>query len=182
MAGDGIEDLFLSQNFFGTASDLTRDDGGRGLWLRGSGRGTFTAVDASITGVRLYGEQRGAALADFNHDGRVDLAVSQNNGATKLYVNNKAKRGLRVVLHGPPSNPDAVGAQIRVLYADGRSGPCRSVQAGSGYWSQDGAAQVLGLSEKPQALWIRWPGGKEQTVRLQENVWDLRVDLKDETK
>ena len=40
--GDGIEDLFLSQNFFGTASDISRDDSGHGLWLRGTGRGTFT--------------------------------------------------------------------------------------------------------------------------------------------
>src|SRR5437870_5924243 len=40
------------------------------------------------------------ALADFNHDGRVDVAVSQNGAATKLYLNQGAKRGLRVVLHG----------------------------------------------------------------------------------
>ena len=177
--GDGIEDLFLSQNFYGSASDLSRDDSGRGLWLRGNGNGTFSAMDASITGIKIEGEQRGAALADFNHDGRVDLAVSQNNAPTKLYINQRAKRGLRVVLNGPPANPDAVGAQMRVLYADGRAGPCRTIQAGSGYWSQDAAAQVLGCREEPVALWIRWPGGKEQTVRLENNVWNLRVDLKD---
>src|SRR5207244_8446215 len=135
--GDGIEDLFLSQNFFGTGSDLSRDDDGRGLWLRGSGSGTFTAVDAGITGVKIHGEQRGAALADFNHDGRVDLAVSQNNAPTKLYLNQRARRGLRVVLHGPPGNPDSVGAQMRLRYGAGRAGPVRSVEAGSGYWPPD---------------------------------------------
>src|SRR5262249_37166643 len=83
--GDGVEALFLSQNFFGTASDLSRDDNGRGLWLRGKGDGTFTAVDANISGIKIYGEQRGAALADYNRDGRVDLLVSQNHGPTKLY-------------------------------------------------------------------------------------------------
>ncbi|MSU35892.1 MAG: hypothetical protein EXS36_12470 [Pedosphaera sp.] len=173
--GDGIEDLFLSQNFFGTATDLSRDDGGRGLWLRGSGRGTFVAVDSSISGIRIDGEQRAAALADFNHDGRIDLAVAQNREATKLYVNKGAKRGLRVVLVGAVGNPSAIGAQMRVLYGDGLAGPCRSIQAGSGYWSQDGSTQVLGLPHSPRALWIRWPGGHEQTVPIEQQTWELRV-------
>ena len=71
---------------------------------------------------------------------------------------------------------------MRVLYASGRAGPGRTVQAGSGYWSQDGAAQVLGCAENPVALWIRWPGGKEQTVRVENSVWDLRVHFENETK
>jgi hypothetical protein len=186
--GDGREDLFISQNCFSavpenaSAEALSRNDGGRGLWLRGDGRGTFTAVDGSTTGIKIYGEQRGAALADFNHDGRVDLCVSQNSGTTKLYVNAGAKPGLRVTLRGAPGNPDAVGAQMRVVYANHRSGPCRSVTAGSGYWSQDAAAQVLGCAEEPVALWIRWPGGKEQTVPLEKGVWDVRVVFTDEKK
>lgn len=175
--GDGADDLFLGQNFFGSASDLSRDDGGRGLWLRGQGNGEFSAVDGSATGIKIYGEQRGSALADFNHDGRVDLAVSQNNGPTRLYVNQGARPGLRVTLEGRVSNPDGVGAQMRVLYGNGRSGPVRAVQAGSGYWSQDHSVQVLGLAETPEALWVRWPGGKEQTVRLPGAATDIRVKV-----
>jgi len=67
---------------------------------------------------------------------------------------------------------------MRVLYAGGRAGPCRSVQAGSGYWSQDGAAQVLGCALTPVALWIRRPDGEEQTVRVEPDLWDLRVEFK----
>ena len=164
--GDGVEDLFLSQNFFGTASDISRDDSGRGLWLLGKGDGTFTGLDASVSGVKILGEQRGAALADFNHDGKIDLVVSQNSSATKLYLNRGARQGLRVVLRGAPANPDGVGSQMRAVYANKRMGPCRTVQAGSGYWSQDAAAQVLGLIEPPAAVWVRWPGGTEQVVAV----------------
>ena len=110
--GDGTEDLFCSQNFFGAASDISRDDGGRGLWLRGNGDGTFVAMDATASGILVLGEQRGAALADFNQDGRTDLAVTQNGSATKLYANRGAKRGVRVVLKGPVANPDGVGALL----------------------------------------------------------------------
>jgi phage gp37-like protein len=40
-------------------------------------------------------------------------------------------------------------------------GPVREIQAGSGYWSQNGAVQVFGMSGTPTAVWVRWPGGKE---------------------
>lgn len=175
--GDGIEDLFVAQNFFGTASEHSREDAGLGLWLRGRGDGTFRAVDSAIAGISVHGEQRGTAVADFNHDGRADLAVSQNNAATRLFVNRGAKPGLRVGLAGPARNPQAVGAQMRVVYSGGRMGPVRSIQAGSGYGSQDGAVQVLGLKETPLALWIRWPGGKEQTLSLAPEALDLRLSF-----
>jgi len=179
--GDGVEDLFVSQNCFSaipentSAEALSRNDSGRGLWLRGNGNGTFKAVDGSETGIKIYGEQRGAAVADFDHDGRVDLCVSQNNGATKLYMNEGGKRALRVTVHSSAGNPDAVGAQIRLEFGDGRRGPTRSVTAGSGYWSQDSATQVLGFDAQPVAVWIRWPGGREERVQMDKQVWDVVV-------
>ena len=176
--GDGTEDLFCSQNFFGTATDMARDDNGRGLWLRGLGKGQFAGLESEATGVRVLGEQRGAALVDFNHDGRLDVAVSQNNGATQLYANRTAKPGLRVSLAGPAGNPDGIGAQLRLKRADGTLGPVRSVSAGTGYWSQDAATQVLSSAEPPVALWVRWPGGREQSLSLNGNERELRVEFK----
>ena len=53
--------------------------------------------------------------------------------------------------------------QIRIVYGN-RMGPVREVQAGSGYWSQNGAVQVFGISGAPTEVWVRWPGGSESRV------------------
>jgi hypothetical protein len=84
---DGNEDAFLAQNFFGPDPDSSCDDAGQGLLLRGDGHGNFTAVPASQSGIAIYGEQRGCAVCDFDHDGRLDLAVTQHGAATKLFRN-----------------------------------------------------------------------------------------------
>jgi hypothetical protein len=156
--GDGNEDLFLSQNFSPTTVGNPRYDAGRGLLLLGDGKGALSAASGAEPGIVVYGDQRGAASADFDRDGRVDLAVSQNGAATRLFHNRGAKPGLRVRLKGAVNNPDAIGAQLRVQYGD-RSGPVRAVTAGSGYWSQNGAVQVMGLSQTPTEISVRWPDG-----------------------
>jgi hypothetical protein len=120
--GDGCEDVFLSQNFFATEPETPRLDAGRGLWLRGDGTGKLTPVPGQESGVAIYGEQRGAALCDYDEDGRVDLVVTQNGAETKLYHNAGARPGLRVRLLGPAANRSGVGALVRLQFAD-HTGP-----------------------------------------------------------
>jgi hypothetical protein len=160
MNGDGSEDVFLSQNFFAVDGDTPRYDAGRGLWLAGDGQGMFRAVPGQTSGVKIYGEQRGSALCDYDADGRLDLVVAQNGAQTKLYKNVGAQPGLRVRLQGRPGNPDGIGAVIRLMDGD-RMGPAREVHAGCGYWSLDSAVQILRRASSPRAkLWVRWPGGR----------------------
>jgi hypothetical protein len=143
--------------------------------LRGDGKGKLAAVPGSVSGVKVYGDQRGAALADFDEDGRVDLVVSQNNGATKLYHNLGAKPGLIVRLAGPPGNPTAVGAQLRLI-SGSKPGPVREIHAGSGYWSQDSAVQVMAAAEPTMQIWVRWPGGKTTTSTVPAAAKAIEVD------
>jgi hypothetical protein len=53
MDGDGREDLFLAQNFFGAEPQTSRHDAGRGVWLKGDGRGDFVAVPGQESGVKV---------------------------------------------------------------------------------------------------------------------------------
>ena len=173
--GDGCEDIFLSQNFFANQPEVPRYDAGRGLLLRGDGTGKFVPVPGQESGIKVYGEQRGAAVADFDNDGRVDLVVTQNGAATRLFHNVTAKPGLRVRLAGPPGNPSGIGAQLRLLFGE-RSGPVREIHAGSGYWSQDSTTTVLATPETPSRLWVRWPGGKVTTTELPPGAREISVD------
>ena len=163
--GDGKEDLFLAQNFFPTEINTMRYDAGAGLLMLGDGHGNFRAQTVLASGIAVAGDQRGAAAADYDGDGRVDLAVSQNGAAMTLWHNRGAMPGVRVRLEGPASNPLGIGVQLRVV-AGAVRGAAREVHAGSGYWSMDAATQVLARPVGATAVWVRWPGGAEQTVPI----------------
>jgi len=176
--GDGTEDVFLTQNFFATDVATPRYDAGRSLLLLGDGTGGLEAVPGPRSGLVVYGEQRGAAYADFDGDGRLDLAVSENAAPTRLFKNRGATPGLRVRVVGPGGggNPTGIGTQLRLRYGEA-AGPVREIQAGSGYWSQNGAVQVLGRASEPTALWVRWPGGGEQTFPLARGQREIMVHM-----
>jgi enediyne biosynthesis protein E4 len=176
--GDGNEDVFLAQNFFATLHDASRYDAGRGLLLRGDGTGNFISVPGQESGMKIYGEQRGCAVADFDRDGRADLVVTQNGAATKLFRNAGAKPGVRVRLKGGETNPDGIGAAVRLFFGE-KAGPVREVRAGGGYWSQDSAVQVLAAPRTPTRVWIRWPGGKTAFKDIAPDAQELEIPVND---
>ena len=174
--GDGSEDLFLAQNFFDMRVEEPRLDAGRGLWLRGDGKGNFAAMSAQDSGVMIHGQQRGSAVGDFDEDGRPDLVVMQAGAETKLFRNERARPGLRVRLKGPPGNPAGIGATVGLKFGS-RTGPVREIHGGSGYWSQDSATVVLAMPENPTSIVVRWPGGKLTTTAVAAGAREMSISM-----
>ncbi|HTL54868.1 MAG TPA: CRTAC1 family protein [Candidatus Limnocylindrales bacterium] len=172
--GDGNEDLFVAQNFFEVQPQAVRCDAGRGVLVRGNGRGDFEAVPGQISGLTVYGDGRGAAVCDFDEDGRIDIAIGQNGAETRLFHNASAKPGLRVRLAGPLGNPDGIGTQLRPMFGK-RAGPLREIHAGGGYWSQDAAVQVFGTPEPTTGLWVRWPDGTTNVFDIVPGAREISV-------
>src|SRR5205814_8550122 len=93
-------------------------------------------------------------------DARLGLASYQHGAGARLLCDGGAELGHSVRVRGPSSNPDAIGEQVRLVYGD-RMGPVQEIQAGSGYWSENGALQVFGISGSVTGVWARWPAGGE---------------------
>jgi enediyne biosynthesis protein E4 len=141
--------------------------------LKGNGRGEFKALSGDESGVKIYGEQRGAAVCDFDNDGRLDLAVTQNGAQTKLYRNAAAKPGVRVILEGSDKNRDAVGAQIWLEQSDKKSA-LQEIQSGSGYLSQNSRVKII-PPLTPAQISVRWPGGVTSSTPLPINSNNLKI-------
>jgi hypothetical protein len=115
---------------------------------------------------------RGAALADFDNDGRVDLAVIHTNEPVSILRNEADTAGrhwLGIELAGK-DHRDVVGAKI-VLEANSRK-QTRFLQGGGSYASSSDRRHVIGLgtAECIDKLKVIWPNGKEQSFG------DLKLD------
>jgi hypothetical protein len=166
---DGNVDVFVAQNLFGLKQNV-RSDAGQGLLLLGNGTGEFLPQSAQQSGITVRGEGRATAFCDYDHDGRLDLVVTQNSASTYLYLNKHEDRGLRVVLN-------AVGASVRAQYHDGTFGPRNELHAGEGYWSQAGGGIVLGRAKEIKALEVRSPDGSVRTMPVAAGASEVQVQV-----
>lgn len=172
--GDGHEDVLLSQNFFAVRPEWHRMDAGRALLLVGDGRGGFQSVPGQTSGIKVYGEQRGAAWADYDGDRRLDVVITQNGAQTRLFRNRLAKPGFRVSVTGPKGNPDALGAFLRLQTPAG-SARANSVGGAAGYWSQAGTGILFGKPAEGATLEVVWPGGRREVHPLPSEADDVQV-------
>jgi hypothetical protein len=117
---------------------------------------------------------RGAAVGDFNQDGRIDLVVTALSAPAELWINDSPGNNhwLEVKLEGTKSNRDGIGARIRVV-AGGQT-QYSYVSTASGYASSSAGPLHFGLGSAKVAdeIEIRWPSG---TVQILKNVEADRI-------
>jgi hypothetical protein len=109
---------------------------------------------------------RGAAFADYDHDGDLDIVVTTNDGPAYLFRNDGGNRNhwICIRLVGRKSNRDGIGAVVRVVSKSGKQ--WNMVRSGSSYCSQSDLALTFGLGSDPavQAIEIEWPSGERQKL------------------
>lgn len=144
------------------------------------GNGKFEEVTASagspFSAPRVA---RGAAYADIDNDGDLDLLITTNAGPALLFRNDGGNRNhaLRLKLRGTTSNRDGIGAVVRVEYAGEKQ--WQMLRSGSSYLSQSELVLTFGLGEKTKVTSVRieWPSGRtdqltnvaaDQTVTVDE--------------
>ena len=162
---DGARDLFIANghvldNIQRYHADTTYAE--PKLMFRNTGHGIFQNVSEQLgSDFQLPRVSRGAAIADFDNDGDLDILVSNNGQPPQLLRNDggNSNHWLQIFLIGTRSNRDAVGARVKVtagdlvLY-DERKG-------GMSYQSAQDPRLHFGLGQRRtvEEVEIKWPSG-----------------------
>jgi len=157
---DGRDDLFLAKGNVDQMPGMAMADPNNLLMQNADG--TFTEA-ASEAGIATTERSRGAALADFDGDGRLDLLVSNRRAPIELYRNVTPDAGhwiaLDLRMDGP--NTQAVGARVTV------NGRAQQLTVGGGHASGQAGPLHFGLGDAAQAqVRVTWPDGRVSEVVL----------------
>jgi tetratricopeptide (TPR) repeat protein len=168
---DGFEDLFMVNGHVVDEVRLRNAPRAQPPQLfRNLGTGRFaemappagSGLDQALVG-------RGAAYADYDGDGDLDILVSQNQGPALLLRNDTPRQAhyLRVHLWGTQSNRDGIGAEVRVLRGD--QVLRQTVRTGRSYYSQNELPLTFGLGKDRRVARVEivWPSG---TVDVYQEV------------
>jgi len=138
--------------------------------FRNSGKGNFQEVTKSLgAAFSMPRVGRGAAYADINNDGRLDLLLSTNGGPAYLFVNEATggaalQKSIRLKLVGTKSNRDGIGAVTKV--SAGGDVQTEMLRSGSSYMSASELVLTFGLArhDKADSIEIRWPNGQVEKL------------------
>jgi len=138
--------------------DLLFENGGGGEFSDATAR-AGAALQATRVG-------RGLAVADFDHDGRLDVAISSLGRPAVLLRNTTSRTGNWISLRaqGSKSNARGMGATVRIT--TGSTVQVRELNNGASYLSANDVRLHVGVGNAKtiDRLEILWPGGHRQTL------------------
>ena len=147
-------------------NELIRSDGTwagyqRNTFYANNRDGTFTEA-AGAVGLDFDDDSRAFALADFDHDGRLEVFLKNRTGPQVRILRNVAAQigdAISFRLRGTRSNHDAIGTWVVVEAGGARQ--MKLLQAGSGFCSQHSKEMFFGLGHSSASVsaTIRWPNG-----------------------
>jgi hypothetical protein len=180
---DGWEDLFVANGHVYPQVDQHPIDmtfAEPKLVHRNLGNGKFADVTAQLGSALTYPwSSRGAAFADFDNDGDVDVAVNNLGTRPSLFLNeggNRSGNWLQIELASKAGNRGCVGARVTVETEHTRQ--MQEVTAGNSYQSSNDSRLHFGLgtSAAAKSVVIRWPD--KQLQRFENVVTNRRYSLK----
>jgi hypothetical protein len=166
---DGWLDLFLVNGHVYPEVDRLKTEVGykqRKVVYRNLGNGRFEDVSEQLGApVTTPKAGRGAAFADIDNDGDVDIIVNNVNDRPDLFRTNAppGRSWLIVKLIGHKSNRSAIGARVRVVAGDRTQ--VQEVRGGGSYYAQNDLRAHFGLADATRAdrVEVRWPTGVEES-------------------
>jgi enediyne biosynthesis protein E4 len=166
---DGWLDLFLVNGHVYPEVERIKTEAGykqRKVVYRNLRNGRFADVTEQLgPPVTVPKASRGAAFADFDNDGDVDVLVNNVHDTPDLFRLDRSgeRRWVSIQLAGVQSNRNAIGALVRVVTADGEQR--QEVRGGGSYYSQNDFRLNFGLgsSTSVDRVMVRWPNGREET-------------------
>jgi tetratricopeptide (TPR) repeat protein/peroxiredoxin len=146
-------------------SDYSWSGPERNVFYANNRDGTFSDVSGAI-GLDFSEDSRAFALADLDHDGRLEIILKNRNAPQIRILHNAIKEignYIAFKLRGVKSNRDGIGTAITIEYAGHRQ--TKYLQAGSGFLSQHTKELFFGVGDLQGMLsaTVRWPSGLSQT-------------------
>lgn len=133
------------------------------LWLNEGGVG-FRRDDGTVLSGLLDG--RAVFVADFDQDGRIDFAVTNNDGPFQVFMNRSetGNHWIEFRLRGKRPNTDAAGARVAIETSGGRQ--YREVNIGNGFGGGSSRRVHFGLGKatRVESAIVRWPDGTESRL------------------
>jgi tetratricopeptide (TPR) repeat protein len=146
-------------------SDHTWHGYARNVLFANNHDGTFSEVSGPV-GLDFIEDSRTFVLADFDHDGRLELVLKNRNAPQLRVLHNAMKEighSVAFRLRGHKSNRDAIGTSITV--ESGSLRQTKYLQAGSGFLAQHTKEMFFGVGKADgtiRATFV-WPSGLKQT-------------------